>query len=247
MISFKVFMQFIDEDADTKRVFSKECFDTWVVTRKEPPKQPEESFRRVLTAHICGVDGRRPFPPKIEASLLQILRKKEVWECFRGTKVSIGIRGFRNFGYHETKAMKLAQTGPGLQDDLTRKRKRRGVEEDTIAKVAARASLAPYLAGACLSPLQSLAQAQLHLQAQQLQQLGQTLPGGPASLMQYTQQRALAGIGMQPMTLPQTAYAKHMLPPYVAPMPQLQQSYGLQTPMNSPVFLVRQPPSSGSA
>lgn len=112
MISFKVFMRFVDKNGDASKVLSKECFDMWVVTRKCPPKQPEESFRRVLTAHICGVDGRRPFPVHIERHLLQILRKKEVWDCFKGTSVSIGVRGFRNQGYHET--IGLNNTNIGL-------------------------------------------------------------------------------------------------------------------------------------
>ena len=97
-------MSFVDDDGGAQRILSKECYQHWVSTRKCVLKQPEESFRRVLTAHVGGLDGRRPFPEKVEQSLLKILRKREVWECFRGTGVSIGSRGYRNAGYHESLA-----------------------------------------------------------------------------------------------------------------------------------------------
>jgi len=61
-LSFKVFMSFLAEDGDASPILSKKCYDTWVSTRKGTLKQPQESFRRVLTAHVCGMDGRRPFP-----------------------------------------------------------------------------------------------------------------------------------------------------------------------------------------
>lgn len=104
MISYNVFMSFVDENGDASKLLSKECYKRWMASRRTTPKQPEESFRRVLTAHVCGVDGRRPFPPKVEASLLKVLRKKEVWDCFKDTPYSIGIRGFRNQGLHEASA-----------------------------------------------------------------------------------------------------------------------------------------------
>lgn len=94
-------MSFVDGNGDASRILSKECYDKWVATRRSKLKQPQESFRRVLTAHVCGLDGRRPFPVDVEKSLLKALRKREIWECFRDTGVSIGIRGFRNVGYHE--------------------------------------------------------------------------------------------------------------------------------------------------
>jgi len=101
-------MQFCDEDGDATKILSRECYEKWVSTRKQPLKQPQESFRRVLTAHVCGMDGRRAFPEKVETSLLKALRKREVWECFRESGVSIGIRGFRNTGFHEANKRKLA-------------------------------------------------------------------------------------------------------------------------------------------
>jgi len=101
--SFKVFMSFVDELGDSSMILSKECYLKWVSTRKGALKQPEESFRRVLTAHICGLIGRKPFPPDVEANLLKHLRRREIWDCFKGTKVSIGIKGFRKLGFHESR------------------------------------------------------------------------------------------------------------------------------------------------
>lgn len=106
LISWEVFMSFVDENHNATRVLSQECFNTWVATRQTYPKQPEESFRRVLIGHICGIDRRRPFPERVETSLLHMVRRKEVWECFKGTNVCIGIRGFRKQGFHENKRLR---------------------------------------------------------------------------------------------------------------------------------------------
>lgn len=104
MMSYSVFMSFVDEDGNAERILSKACFNKWIETRKTYPKQPEESFRRVLIGHICGIDRRRPFPPNVEASLLKEVRKRQIWDAFKGTNVAIGIRGFRKRGFHEAKA-----------------------------------------------------------------------------------------------------------------------------------------------
>lgn len=101
--SYNVFMSFVAENGDASGILSCACYDKWVSTRKAELKQPEESFRRVLTAHVCGLIGRKPFPADIEASLLRCLRKKQVWPCFRHTNVTIGIKGFRKTGFHESR------------------------------------------------------------------------------------------------------------------------------------------------
>lgn len=132
-------MSFVDENGNAERMQSKECYQTWVHTRKSPPKKPQESFRRVLTAHACGVDGRRPFPEDVEASLLKVLRRKEVWDCFKGTGVSIGIRGFRNVGYHEKlrteeQALKRGsakeKAGEKLASKQSARSRKRGIMKD---------------------------------------------------------------------------------------------------------------------
>lgn len=106
MMSYSVFMSFVDGEGKASRILSRDCFTKWLSTRKTFPKQPEESFRRVLVGHICGIDRRRPFPAHVESCLLSVIRKREVWDCFKGTNVSIGIRGFRKQGFHELKRIK---------------------------------------------------------------------------------------------------------------------------------------------
>lgn len=50
---------------------------------------------------VRGSDGRKPFHPKEETSLLIELRKKKVWPCFIDSNTKIGVNGFRGKGYHE--------------------------------------------------------------------------------------------------------------------------------------------------
>ena len=55
--SFEVFSKHIDvtsNNVNVDRLFTQECVEEWVKTRKVPPKQPVESFRRTLTAHVKG-------------------------------------------------------------------------------------------------------------------------------------------------------------------------------------------------
>lgn len=113
-------MQFVDDNGGAENVLSKECYDLWVNSRNNPPKEPEESFRRALTAHLCGLDGRRPFPRNVEANILKIIRQKKIWDCFQNTNCPIGIKGFRNLGYHES--MDLSKE---IDGDFTPGRKRR--------------------------------------------------------------------------------------------------------------------------
>mmetsp|Transcript_3709 Transcript_3709/g.4265 ORF Transcript_3709/g.4265 Transcript_3709/m.4265 type:complete len:491 (-) Transcript_3709:84-1556(-) len=107
--SFDVFMRFVKETADGKvdcsKMVGKECYERWLQTRIKPPSKPAESFRRALTAHCRGVDGRRPFPPKVEASLLEVLRECKIWSCFENTTINIGSRGYKAVGYWEKKKL----------------------------------------------------------------------------------------------------------------------------------------------
>ena len=120
LYSFEVFMSFVDASGGADAVLSKDCYDMWVNSRNNPPKEPEESFRRALTAHLCGLDGRRPFPREVEANILKIIRQKKVWQCFALTGCPIGIKGFRNLGYHES--MDLSKE---IDGDFVPGRKRR--------------------------------------------------------------------------------------------------------------------------
>mmetsp|Transcript_40956 Transcript_40956/g.65844 ORF Transcript_40956/g.65844 Transcript_40956/m.65844 type:complete len:270 (-) Transcript_40956:108-917(-) len=114
--SIEVFLRFVTTKADPEnnsqqiidasKVISKEGFQHWLETRRSSLKHPEESFRRSLTAHITGLDGRKPFSAEVEAALLKELRQQRVWPCFQGASkagkaVKIGLQGFRTLGYHE--------------------------------------------------------------------------------------------------------------------------------------------------
>lgn len=103
--SYKVFSSYIDRNSDgtvdVSRLFSKECYEKWVNTRKKAPLKPHESFRRSLTAHARGSDGRKPFDEDVEVKIMEVLRRKQRWKCFEGHTVSIGVQGFKALGYHE--------------------------------------------------------------------------------------------------------------------------------------------------
>eukprot|EP00924_Labyrinthula_sp_SR-Ha-C_P003807 maker-scaffold_3-snap-gene-5.7-mRNA-1 protein AED:0.00 eAED:0.00 QI:137/1/0.5/1/0/0.5/2/330/399 len=127
--SFQVFQQFITSDPKTgeetgERILSVACFKRWLSTREKKIVYPEESFRRTLVAHIRGADGRRPFSPKVEASLLSLLRgsepKQNCWDkCFPTNVSRIGKRGFNKLGYHE------AKSGLGTPETTKKKRKQK--------------------------------------------------------------------------------------------------------------------------
>lgn len=112
--SYKIFQTYVkykydlnsELKCDATEILSKDCYQKWLISRRNYPKKPEEAFRRALTAHVRGVDGRRPFLPEIEESLLCELRKKQQWKCFAGlTKCgSIGVQGFPSMGFHESQS-----------------------------------------------------------------------------------------------------------------------------------------------
>eukprot|EP00924_Labyrinthula_sp_SR-Ha-C_P006153 snap_masked-scaffold_54-processed-gene-1.39-mRNA-1 protein AED:0.27 eAED:1.00 QI:0/-1/0/1/-1/1/1/0/249 len=92
---------------DASGIFSRECYEEWIATRCKKLKQPEQSFRKALTAHVKGVDRRKPFAQEIEVEVLRILRQEKCWPCFKDSNYSskIGIRGFKSKGYWESRAM----------------------------------------------------------------------------------------------------------------------------------------------
>jgi len=91
-----------DYSVDCSGLVSSECFTFWLSSRKSAPKFPHESFRRTLTAHLSGLDRRKPFSKEVEANLLKILRGRKVWPCFENIPgVTIGTNGFRTKGFHE--------------------------------------------------------------------------------------------------------------------------------------------------
>jgi len=111
MTSYEIFMKFVQYDeytgkADAKGIFSKRCFNAWLATRAQAPKRAGESFRRALVSQLTASDGRKPFPPPVEESVLVNLRAKRVWACFKGTNTTIGIQGFTKHGFHEKQRRK---------------------------------------------------------------------------------------------------------------------------------------------
>lgn len=103
--SIDVFVKYIMLDytgqIDASGVFSKQCFKHWMLTRKTVPKDPAHAFRKVLTGHVRGDKGLQPFQPLVEAAVLKVLREKKIWNCFEGTGLRIGLRGYQTKGYWE--------------------------------------------------------------------------------------------------------------------------------------------------
>mmetsp|Transcript_16716 Transcript_16716/g.20626 ORF Transcript_16716/g.20626 Transcript_16716/m.20626 type:complete len:255 (-) Transcript_16716:476-1240(-) len=139
--SYKVFKLFTkydkDNNCDASGIVSKECFQKWKESRKKAPKSAHEAFRRALTAHIRGVDGRRPFPEEVEASILAEVRKKKVWKCFEGSGCYIGVQGFPSLGFHESKSSgaKIVNARPYFVAEKKRGTSRKRMHEDSIWKM----------------------------------------------------------------------------------------------------------------
>ena len=114
-----------DGTLDASKVLGRTCFEHWLNTRGSKPKNPPEAFRKALTSHCAGVDGRKPFEPELERALLNELRQKKVWPCFIGTKSKVGLRGFQVKGYWERRKYSVPQETVDDQnaDDFNRKRK----------------------------------------------------------------------------------------------------------------------------
>mmetsp|Transcript_19806 Transcript_19806/g.25314 ORF Transcript_19806/g.25314 Transcript_19806/m.25314 type:complete len:556 (-) Transcript_19806:449-2116(-) len=111
---YEIFYSFVkcnDKSWDVSAVMSKECYDSWLNHRFPKPKSPEESFRRALISHLTGSDGRKPFPCEIEANILKLVRRKQIWDCFKGSKTcNIGMNGFKSVGWHEKLAIRATKT-----------------------------------------------------------------------------------------------------------------------------------------
>jgi len=157
----KIFKDFVrykpNGECDASLILSKACYDSWLKTRKRRPKYPEESFRRAVTAHVKGSDGRRPFPPGIEAALLVELKKKQHWPCFSHMENKIGVLGYQKLGYHEERRSEFSTLGldeklPVLsKPEGKRNRKNKGKEtgnkkdkldsEDTTEGISSRVSV----------------------------------------------------------------------------------------------------------
>ncbi|KAH9261710.1 hypothetical protein BASA81_000366 [Batrachochytrium salamandrivorans] len=86
---------------DASQIISKKCFEKWQKSRTTMPKSAEHSFQRTISAHVTGLDGRKPFPKPVEAAVLRVIRKRGKWPCFGNGHVR---QGFRAKGFHEKAA-----------------------------------------------------------------------------------------------------------------------------------------------
>jgi len=111
--SLEIFMKFVkrtpDGDYDVSRILSRECYEAWLESRRAVPKSPEQAFRKSIVARItCSNEGTIPFLPQVEANLIKILRRSEVWPCFRNRinaknnkPIKIGLKRCSAIGFHE--------------------------------------------------------------------------------------------------------------------------------------------------
>mmetsp|Transcript_18296 Transcript_18296/g.22230 ORF Transcript_18296/g.22230 Transcript_18296/m.22230 type:complete len:470 (+) Transcript_18296:220-1629(+) len=111
--ALQVFRKYMwsDKVLNVDQVFSRDCFLGWLRSRSSRPRRPYESFRRALTAHVRGSDGRRPFTKREEEALLIYLRKKgeNPFDSIfpPGEVPHVGTVGFRGKGYHEKKETEM--------------------------------------------------------------------------------------------------------------------------------------------
>jgi hypothetical protein len=95
------------QPCDTSRMLERKSYEQWLASRRIVPANPEDSFRRTITAHVTGTKKRRPFPVEVEEDLLKRMRSKTTWPCFLGFKdakgadLTIGRTGFRATGWNE--------------------------------------------------------------------------------------------------------------------------------------------------
>jgi hypothetical protein len=99
--SIKTFRNYLtvfpDGQIDASRVISRECFLEFLELKSSKESRDEaERFYRILTNHISGTDGRKPFHKVEEAAILQVLRKTLTWPFCPQME-----RKFRGIGFHE--------------------------------------------------------------------------------------------------------------------------------------------------
>jgi hypothetical protein len=87
--SDEIFMSFVRVlpcgAVDCSGILTLECYQRWLETRAARPSHEAECFRKSLIAKVTRTDcGSAAFPPAVEAALLVLLRKRQVWPCFKG-------------------------------------------------------------------------------------------------------------------------------------------------------------------
>lgn len=98
-----------DGSIDVSGVISRQCFRAWLELKNVSESDAESlKFRRVLTNHVSGTDGRCPFDPDEEEAILTLLRKKVSWPCFPPHLAHLGMR-YRSRGFHERRMQQEQQ------------------------------------------------------------------------------------------------------------------------------------------
>ncbi|KAH9256915.1 hypothetical protein BASA81_004736 [Batrachochytrium salamandrivorans] len=117
-MSIRIFREHLDVLSDgsvnASRINSRECYEAFLHVKKSTDCEKEaKKFRRTLTTHLTGVDGRRAFDIKEEEAILLVLRENKPWPCFsQHSQVCITFRGK---GFHEKQraSNKLKADGGG--------------------------------------------------------------------------------------------------------------------------------------
>lgn len=104
-------------EVDASGIFSLNCYMEWLAMKRSIPKRPAEAFRKAVTGHCRGDNGLHPFSEKVEQAVLHILRQKKVWDCFVGSGIKIGLRGFQTEGFWERKNKSKTQSVFDAQEE----------------------------------------------------------------------------------------------------------------------------------
>jgi hypothetical protein len=127
--SHEIFMSFVRVlpcgAVDGSGILSPECYQRWLETRAARPSHEAECFRKSLIAKVTRTDcGSAAFPPAVEAALLVLLRKRQVWPCFKGKldpltgrPIKIGSKGLRSLGFHEREQLEAKNAGQKASSD----------------------------------------------------------------------------------------------------------------------------------
>ena len=168
---------------------------------------------RIAAAHITSSDGRRPFTEAEEEAVLEVVRAKRVWPAFKGTTSSIGIKGFRSYGYHEKLRYKLSEVsngGGGAPQQQQQQQQQRQARAQLAQPAAKRQEL-----------VEAAAQHDLNYVQQQQRQQQQPPPPGysaqfspPWSLWPppYYMQQSVHGLLQPPTLAPASPFAADLLP-----------------------------------
>jgi len=113
--SKSVFESFIRQTPfgyDVSGILSEACYNEWALSHANGKSAPEEAFRKALIMQLtCADKTSIPFREEIESKILNMLRPKRVWECFKnrvtrkGKLCTIGSYGARCKGFHEKRVI----------------------------------------------------------------------------------------------------------------------------------------------